>query len=70
MKEYYYLDGLEKKGPFTEQELINLNLSSETLIWTEGYENWTALKDFPDLLKIIPPSLPKAFESEIKKKKV
>jgi len=58
MKKYYYLEGPDKKGPFTEDEFINLNLDHDTLIWTEGLENWKPLKEFPDLLKVIPPPLP------------
>jgi uncharacterized protein DUF4339 len=58
MKKYYYLDGPEKKGPFEEDEFVNLNLDHDTLIWTEGLDNWKQLKDFPDLLKVIPPPLP------------
>lgn len=65
MKKYYYLDGSEKKGPFTEEEFINLNLKHETLIWTEGCDNWKPLSEFPDLLKIIPPPLPENFQSEV-----
>ena len=58
MKKYYYLDGPNKKGPFSEDEFINLNLNQDTLIWTEGLENWKPLKEFPDLLKVIPPPPP------------
>jgi len=69
MKKYYYLDGPEKKGPFNEEDLKNLNLNYETLIWTEGFDNWKPLKDFPDLLKIIPPPLPENIQPEHEKKK-
>ena len=58
MKKYYYLDGPDKKGPYSEEEFINLNLNQDTLIWTEGLENWKPLKEFPDLLKVIPPPPP------------
>lgn len=69
MKKYYYLDGPERKGPFTEEELINLNLSHEILIWTEGFDNWRPLKDIPDLLRIIPPPLPENIRAEVTKMK-
>lgn len=32
MKQYYYLDGLDKIGPFTEEELLSKNLSDDVLI--------------------------------------
>ena len=67
MKKYFYLDGPERKGPFTEEEFINLKLSHETLIWTEGFDNWKPLKDFPDLLRIIPPPLPENTRQEVTK---
>ena len=35
---YYYLDGLEKKGPFTKNEILEFELSNNTLILKEF--NW------------------------------
>lgn len=58
MTKYYYLNGPEKKGPISEEELISLNLSLQTLIWSEGFANWTPLSEIPELLKIIPPPPP------------
>jgi hypothetical protein len=58
MKKYYYLDGPDKKGPFTEEELINLNLDREVLIWTEGFEKWKPLTEVDELIRIIPPPPP------------
>lgn len=53
MKEYYFLSGKEQNGPFSIEELKTQNLTSETLIWTEGIESWQKLKDFPDLFQQI-----------------
>ena len=42
--EYYYLKGADKIGPISEEELLALNLSSETLIFGEKFtqkSNWT-----------------------------
>lgn len=50
MKEYYYIIGKEQKGPVTINELKQKELKSETLIWTEGMENWKRIKDVPDLV--------------------
>lgn len=49
---YYYLDGIEKKGPYTLAELKSRNLSPDTLIYKEGRQNWKRLSDFEDMKKI------------------
>lgn len=46
---YYFLDGLEKKGPYTSNEIISRNLSCETLIFREDKSNWLPLSDFEEL---------------------
>lgn len=60
MKEYYYSDGIEKHGPFTLKELQNHKIESDTLIWTEGMEDWKPAKDLPQIsllfdLSVSPP---------------
>lgn len=50
---YYYLDGLEKKGPYSSDELKARNVSDETLVFADGMKNWTAIKDLPELLAAI-----------------
>ena len=47
--QYYYLDGLEKKGPYTKEELKGRNLNSETLVFSEGMDSWKPIKDIPEL---------------------
>ena len=49
---YYYLDGIEKKGPYTLEEIIYRNLSSDTMIYREDKTNWLALSDFEELNQI------------------
>lgn len=46
---YYYLDGLDKKGPYSAQEILNRQLSNETLVYSDNMSNWTLLKDVPEL---------------------
>ena len=46
---YYYLDGIEKKGPYTLIELLSRNLSSDTMIYRDDKTNWLALSDFEEL---------------------
>jgi hypothetical protein len=63
-KEYFYLSGKEQKGPLSSEDLKNLNLSSSTLIWTEGLENWKPLSEIEELTsKSTPPPPPPSIES-------
>lgn len=48
-KIYFYLEGSEKKGPFSKEEIIDLNLPKETLVFTEKNNKWlpiSSLKEF------------------------
>lgn len=63
MNEYYYLDANnERKGPIAKEELLSQKLNKETLVWREGLENWTPMKDVAELAEAIsqktPPPLP------------
>lgn len=71
MKKYYYLSGKEQIGPFLIDDLKLKNITGETLIWTEGMENWKKLKDEKELYDTIferklPPPPPPVDEVEIK----
>ena len=55
MKEYFFLKGKDQNGPFTVEQLFDKKLTIETLIWTEGMENWQKLKDIPELAETISP---------------
>lgn len=50
---YYYLDGPEKKGPFSEKEIIDKKLPNETLIIKDGMSKWME-KVFFDELNLSP----------------
>jgi hypothetical protein len=47
--EYYYLDGIDKKGPFSKEEILSKNLKNETLIFHDGISNWTPLENCESL---------------------
>jgi len=75
MKSFYYLTGKDQNGPFTMDQLVEKDLTSETLIWTEGMENWQKLKDIPELLqtikpKSVPPPPPSDSDEKITKTEV
>ena len=60
-KEFYYLDGSEQKGPLRIDQLILLGLKPDTLVWTEGMEDWKPAKEIEDLeipMKKTPPPVP------------
>lgn len=46
---YYYLDGIDKKGPYSLNEILSRNLSKETMIYREDRNNWAPLSDFEEL---------------------
>lgn len=52
-KEYYYLDGADKKGPHSKQEIIELGLSSDTLIFVDESNKWVPYQDLEDFKPII-----------------
>lgn len=75
MKEYFYLKDKEQKGPFTAEQLMDKGLTNETLIWTEGMEDWAKLKNIPELIhqikpKMVPPPPPLEIEGKIGKTEV
>lgn len=50
---YYFLDGLDKKGPYTSEELKNRNLKPETLVFSEGMDSWKPIKEIEALNTIL-----------------
>jgi hypothetical protein len=61
--EYFYIEGLEQKGPFSLDQLISRGIKSDTLIWKKGLNEWKPARDVEELKSIfqeIPPPLPKA----------
>lgn len=48
-KEFYYLDEKKQKGPFSIDQLKTVGLKPDTLVWTDGFENWKPVKDVEEL---------------------
>lgn len=46
---YYYLEGIDKLGPYSLEEIVFRNLSSNTMILREDKINWAALSEFQEL---------------------
>jgi hypothetical protein len=47
---YFYLDGIERKGPYSCDEIKSRKLDQNTLILKEGFGNWAPLSTFEELL--------------------
>lgn len=50
-KVYFYLEGSEKKGPFSKEEIIELNLPKETLIFEDELNKWIPISDLKEFKK-------------------
>ena len=58
-KEFYYLDGENQKGPLRIDQLKSIGLNPDTLVWTEGFDEWKPVKEVKELEILIirkPPS--------------
>jgi len=52
-KEYFYLDGADKKGPYSKQEIIDLKLSGNRLIFSEDLNKWIPYQESEDFKSVI-----------------
>ena len=60
---YYYAEDGEKFGPYTYQELIELPIDEETLVWYKGLPEWACagtLAELACLFQTTPPPLPES----------
>lgn len=60
MKNYYLHDGKEQHGPYNEEELKQKAIDRDTLVWTEGMEDWKKAGEIDDLkafFAAVPPPL-------------
>ena len=50
MEEYYYLNSDNQRiGPFTLDQLLAKNITSQTLIWRAGLPQWTSAMAVPEV---------------------
>lgn len=57
---FYIAVNGQKTGPFTLEELKSKDIQKDTLMWTEGLDNWTKADHIAllkDILRSIPPPL-------------
>lgn len=48
MKEYYYLVGQSKMGPYSLDELLKQPISRDTKVWYSGLPDWVDAVDMPE----------------------
>jgi hypothetical protein len=61
MKEIYYERDGKQIGPLPIDNVQQLHITGDTLVWFEGLPNWTKAKEIPELssyIKATPPPLP------------
>jgi hypothetical protein len=69
MNKYYIVIDGTQQGPFSAEELKEKGVTSQSLIWTEGMDNWTEAKNIKalsEVIKITPPPIPQESEKPIK----
>lgn len=63
MKKYYIFQNNQQKGPFSTEELRNMNISPDTLVWAEGMADWTQasqVNELSALFRMAPPPQPQS----------
>ena len=60
---YYILRNNQQEGPFTRQEILQMALPDQTLLWSEGWTRWLPLAEVEDFSSSqeggeLPPALP------------
>ncbi len=58
---FFIADNGKQRGPFTLDEMLNQKITRETLVWTEGLDNWTKAEHvslLKDVLRSTPPPIP------------
>lgn len=59
---YFIVVNRKQIGPFSLEELKSKPIKRDSLVWTEGLNEWTPLEQIPELaelLKTIPPPIPR-----------
>ena len=67
MRQWYYLQNAQQTGPIAEDQLVRMlnagQLDRESLVWTQGMQNWTKAVEVSELGIArggVPPALPVA----------
>jgi hypothetical protein len=58
MEKYFYLKNKKQYGPCTIDELKKRSIGRNTMIWTEGMEEWLPIEEVPEVASQLPPPVP------------
>lgn len=59
---HIFLDG-QQQGPFEIEQLRQLEISAETMVWAEGFSDWTRAEDVKELNTLFIKSFPPPFNN-------
>lgn len=62
MKKFYLHNGTNNSGPYSKEELRELKITKETMVWTDELKDWTKAGEI-DELKAILLSIPPPFKT-------
>ena len=57
-KYYFYLEGDNQKGPLSLDHLKTVNIKRDTLVWTEGMDEWKSAKEVEEFKFLFASHLP------------
>lgn len=61
MEKYFITKGTDKKGPYSIDDLLKIELTDDYLIWKDGFEQWKPITEITELkgkIIISPPPTP------------
>lgn len=69
MEKYYISDGKTETGPYSLEQLKQIPLNKNSLIWKQGMEKWLKISELPELKELVyavPPPVSKQKERIIR----
>lgn len=58
MNKYFYVKHNKQYGPCTIEQLRTRSIDRNTMVWTEGMEEWLPAEDVPEVSEMLPPPTP------------
>ncbi len=52
MKQYYIIRNDQQAGPYTLEELAEMGITPDTIVWTEGMTDWTPARQVSELASL------------------
>lgn len=56
--EYHIVINGQASGPYTLEQLAQLGVTGETMVWYNGLPNWVAASTVPEIMEVITPPAP------------